>query len=55
LYRVSPIETSYFLRQVLITSENPMTIITFRRISPSLPPELKEVVREIILGKNFSN
>ena len=53
LYKVSPTETSYFLRQVLITSENPMTIITFRRISPSLPTELKEEVREFIRGKHL--
>jgi hypothetical protein len=54
LYKVSPTETSYFIRQVLITSENPMTIITFRRISPSLPTELKEEVREFIKGKHYS-
>jgi len=53
LYKVSPTETSYFIRQVIITSENPMTIITFRRISPSLPTELKEEVREFIRGKHF--
>jgi hypothetical protein len=54
LYKVSPTETSYFIRQVLITSEDPMTIITFRRISPSLPTDLKEEVREFIKGKHFS-
>jgi hypothetical protein len=54
LYKVSPTETSYFLRQVLITSDNPMTIITFRRISPSLPAELKEEIKEFSRGKHFS-
>ncbi len=54
LYKVSPTETSYFLRQVIITSDNPMTIITLRRISPSLPATLKEEVREFISGKHFS-
>jgi len=54
LYKVSPIETSYFLRQVIITSDNPMTVITLRRISPSFPTELKEEVREFIGGKRFS-
>jgi DNA alkylation repair enzyme len=51
LYKASPTETSYFVRQVLMNSENPMTAITFRRISPSLPTELKEDVREFIRGK----
>ncbi len=51
LYKASPTETSYFIRQVLMNSENPMTAITFRRISPSLPTELKEEVREFIRGK----
>ena len=54
LYKVSPTETSYFLRQVLITSDNPMTIITFRRISPSLPNELKEEIREFSRGRHIS-
>lgn len=54
LYKVSPTETSYFIRQVLLSSDNPMTIITFRRISPSLPPELREEVREFSRGKHFT-
>lgn len=51
LYSVSPTETTYFVRQVLLESENPMTAITFRRIAPSLPAELREEVREFIKGK----
>ena len=54
LYAISPTETSYFLRQVFINSQNPMTAITFRRIAPSLPIELMEEVREFIRGKPFS-
>ncbi len=54
LYKASPKETSYFIRQVLKNSENPMTAITLRRISPSFPTELKEEVREFIRGKPFS-
>jgi hypothetical protein len=54
LYKASPTETSYFLRQVLTNSKNPMTATTFRRISPSLPAELKEDVREFIRGKPYS-
>jgi hypothetical protein len=54
LYAISPTETSYFLRQVFINSQNPMTAITFRRIAPSFPTELMEEVREFIRGKPFS-
>jgi DNA alkylation repair enzyme len=48
LYKASPTETSYFLRQVLAGSNDPMTAITFRRISPALPPALREELREFI-------
>jgi hypothetical protein len=51
LYHASPTETSYFVRQVLLESEDPMTAITFRRIAPSLPTELREEIREFIRGK----
>lgn len=51
LYKSSPTETTYFLRQVLSQSEDPMTAITFRRISPSFPPALKEELREFIRVK----
>jgi hypothetical protein len=51
LYAASPRETSFFVREVLTDSEDPMTAITFRRIAPSLPPELREEVREFIRGK----
>jgi hypothetical protein len=48
LHRVSPTETSYFLRQVITNSPSPMTATTFRRISPSLPTELAENIRETV-------
>jgi DNA alkylation repair enzyme len=48
LYKVSSTETIYFLRQVLTNSNDPMTAITFRRISPSFPNDLKEGIREFI-------
>jgi hypothetical protein len=51
LYAASPTETTYFVRQILIESENPMTAMTFRRIAPSLPMELREEIREFIRGK----
>jgi DNA alkylation repair enzyme len=51
LYAASPTETTFFIRQILLDSKNPMTAITFRRISSSLPGELREEVREFIRGK----
>ena len=54
LYTTSPTETSYFIRQVLLETKNPMTAITFRRMSPNFPPELREEIREFIRGKPLS-
>ncbi len=51
LFEASPTETSYFVRQVLLETQNPMTAITFRRMSPAFPNELKEEIREFIRGK----
>jgi hypothetical protein len=51
LYTASPTETMYFVRQILIDSDDPMTAMTFRRIAPSLPRPLQEEVREFIRGK----
>ncbi len=51
LYAASPTETSYFVRQVLMDTDDPMTAITFRRIAPSLPRELQEEIREFTRGK----
>jgi len=51
LYAAYPTETAYFVRQVLIETRNPMTAITFRRMSPNFPTELKEEIREFIRGK----
>lgn len=54
MYRASPTETSYFVRHLLINSVNPMTAITFRRMAPSFPLELREEIREFVRGKPFS-
>lgn len=51
LHKKYPTETTYFLRQVLAASTDPMTAITFRRISSSFPPALKEELREFIRVK----
>ncbi len=54
LYKAFPTETTYFLHEVLGTSDDPMTAITFRRISPSFPPALKEELRDYIRPKPIS-
>jgi hypothetical protein len=48
LYGTSPGETSYFLRQVLTRSRNPMTSITLRRLLPSFPIELQSDLRDLL-------
>jgi hypothetical protein len=48
LHNASPTETAYFLRQVIANSPTPMTATTLRRISPSLPPELAENLRDLV-------
>ena len=48
LYRLSPAETTYYVQQVLSTSDDPMTATTFRRMSASFPAELKASIRELV-------
>jgi hypothetical protein len=48
LYKASPTETTYLLRQVLTRSQNPSTAVLMRRISPSFPPELSASLRELL-------
>jgi len=54
MFRVSPTETGYFVRQVLTTSEDAMTATAFRRMTPFFPEELREEIRELVRGKPFS-
>ncbi len=55
LYKTYPTETTYFLRQVLSNSEDPMTAITFRRIAPSLPIALRRELQEFTRVKPPTN
>lgn len=48
LYRANPVESAYFLKQVIGKSENPQTAITMRRILPAFPPELQEQLRDLV-------
>jgi hypothetical protein len=53
LYKASPTETTFFLRQVLTKTENPMTAVTLRRISSRLPEELVSELRDFLRGTSF--
>ncbi len=46
LYRASANETTFMLKHVLENTQNPMTVITLRRISSSFPPPLQSSLRE---------
>lgn len=48
LYRASTNETIFLLKHILNTSENPMTVITLRRISKDFPPPLQNELRELL-------
>jgi hypothetical protein len=48
LFRTSPTETIYFLRQIITNSPTAMAATTFRRISPSLPPGLADAIRDLV-------
>jgi hypothetical protein len=51
LHGVSPTETHFLIRQILTTSVEPSAAVLFRRMSPALPPELQEEIREIAREK----
>ncbi|MCB9112405.1 MAG: alpha/beta fold hydrolase [Anaerolineales bacterium] len=48
LYRASPNETIFMLKHILTTTENQMTAITMRRISPNFPPPLQNELRTLL-------
>ncbi|MBI3153369.1 MAG: DNA alkylation repair protein [Chloroflexi bacterium] len=48
LYRASANETTFMLKHILANSQNPMTVVTLRRISSSFPPPLQKELRELL-------
>ncbi len=52
LYAASPIETTYFMRQLIGASTDPQTAMTFRRILTKLPETLRGAVQEEIRKKS---
>lgn len=55
LYQASPAETEYFLREVVETSANPVTVVTIRRILSLLHPELQSRLRSLVRQKRAAN
>jgi DNA alkylation repair enzyme len=51
LYRLSPAETTYLLERVLASSDDPATVIAFRRMLPAFPPDLRAGIRELVRRK----
>jgi hypothetical protein len=54
LYRASASETIFMLKHVLIHTENPMTVVTMRRIVTSFPPPLQAELRELLRPQSTS-
>lgn len=48
LYEASPVETTFFLRQLVTISTRPHTILNIRRILPTLPHNLQDELREAV-------
>ncbi len=46
LFYASPIETVYFIKNILKQTENKKTILLFRRMLPALPPKLQKEIRD---------
>ena len=49
LYKDSPSETEYFLREVLENSSNPLTVATLRRLMPTFPKDLQANLRKFVM------
>ena len=54
LYRASANETTFMLKHVLANTQNPMTVVTLRRISTSFPPPLQSALRDLLRAQPLS-
>lgn len=54
LYRASSNETTFMLKHILASAENPMTVVTLRRISSSFPPPLQTSLRDLLRPQSLS-
>jgi pimeloyl-ACP methyl ester carboxylesterase len=48
LYRASSNETTFLLKHILTTAQNPMTVITMRRIAVFFPPPLQKELHDLL-------
>jgi predicted alpha/beta hydrolase family esterase len=48
LYRASPSETTFLLKNILTNAQNQMTVVTMRRIAVSFPPPLQKELRDLL-------
>lgn len=46
LYKASPVETQYYLKQIIALSPNPQTRLTLRRMLPGMEPALADALRD---------
>lgn len=50
-FRASKTETIFYLREIVESSDNPLTVVTLRRILPGLPTELQSELLELVRSK----
>ncbi len=54
LYRASSNETTFLLKHILTSTQNPMTVVTMRRIATSFPPPLQKELRDLLRPQPLS-
>jgi pimeloyl-ACP methyl ester carboxylesterase len=54
LYRASSNETTFLLKHILTTTQNPMTVVTLRRIATTFPPPLQKELRDLLRPQPLS-
>jgi hypothetical protein len=54
LYRASTNETTFLLKHILTGAQNPMTVITMRRIAADFPPPLQKELRDLLRSTSLS-
>ena len=55
LYRASANETTFLLKHILTNTQNPMTVVTMRRIATSFPPPLQKELRDLLRPQPLIN
>jgi hypothetical protein len=55
LYRASANETTFLLKHILTDAQNPMTVVTMRRIATNFPPPLQKELRDLLRPQPLSS